>query len=150
MRDRNCFMLQGSVPSGRHDVDGKHRRKLLFANLDCRKVWCVCLKQHECWDGLYPLLHGVCDLEKHKFLHSCNKTRSQNHVLVMLLLAVYGNSLVLKLLVESICPGGAASQSGMYTLLGYYASLTGYSLLTFQDGISPFSKDQENPWRWDR
>jgi hypothetical protein len=95
-------------------------------------------------NGLCPLLQRICDLEKHKFLHSCNKTRGQNHVLVMLLLTVCGNNLLLKLLVESICPGGAASQSGIYTLLGYNAALTGYSLLTFRDSISPFYKDQEN------
>ena len=62
-------------------------------------------------DGLCSLLHCVCDMEQHKFLHSCNKTRGQNHDLVTFLLAVCGNILLLELLVESICPGGAASQS---------------------------------------
>lgn len=63
-------------------------------------------------DGLCSLLHCVCDMEQHKFLHPYNKTRGQNHVLVTFLLAVCGNILLLELLVDRICPSGAASQGG--------------------------------------
>jgi hypothetical protein len=62
-------------------------------------------------DGLYSLLHCVCDMEKDKFLHPCNKTRGQNHVLVTLPLAVCGNILLPEMLVDRICPSGAARQS---------------------------------------
>jgi hypothetical protein len=63
-------------------------------------------------DGICSLLHCVCDMGQQKFLHTCNKTRDQNHVLVTFLLTVCGNILLLELLVDCICLGGAASQSG--------------------------------------
>jgi hypothetical protein len=65
-------------------------------------------------DGICSLLHCVCDMEEHKFLHPAKKkkTRGQNHVLVTFLLAVCGIILLLELLVDRTCPSGSASQSG--------------------------------------
>jgi len=48
MMDSTCFMLQDTVPTGRQEVDGKERSKLLFADLDNSTVWGLCLKQPDC------------------------------------------------------------------------------------------------------